>query len=389
MMEKYYADAIEKAKKKEALENEIMQQLRTEDRFIQYFSNYSDTSVELFINHYAKQKALWYEHVNSFWALSENKESKWYTMAKEAINKIAEKKVYNQMCRWLMQEVTFPGIEICDDWNKWLKNPLYFPFAEPIEKEEVDAYINFIGSLGLSNPDEEYFSCSIYAVLSHTDEIKNIANGKVITEEDEYDNNYNYGRWFRYYDETFSTQFVGYVPLSKFHRESLYQNYKANLAKDPNAVNYWEAEGYEYPKHLSVESNRELIDKYVKQYETYQNKIGYEGWRWCTATRQFTERIDNILYELQEQEEYVPVESNDDWREGLMQASEMFEREKIVDALPHAYDEYVYLLDHKLGFEDWFEQTGPFMDTTTLDTIKADILEGRRLNNEPENFDFW
>ena len=388
-MEKYYADEVIKAKRMEAFENEVKQQLRTEERFIKYFSNYSEESVERFINHYAKQKATWFESVNSYWHLSKNKDSKWYTMAKEAINKIAQKKVYNQMCRWLMQEVSFPDIEISDDWDEWLLNPLYFPFAEPIEKEEVDAYINFIGSLESSTPYDDYSHCVHHTPLSHTDELKDIANGKVLAEEDEEDKYHHYSRWFRYYDEVFSTQFVGYVPVSKIHKESFYQCYKTNLEKDPNAINYWEAEGFEYPKHLSVESRRALIDRYVKQYETYENKIGYEGWRWCTTTRQFTERIDGIVYELQEQEEYVPVESNDDWREGLSQAKEMFERGKIVDALPHAYDEYVYLLANKLGFEDWIEQKESYTDATIIANHKASILEGRRLNNEPENFDFW
>jgi hypothetical protein len=389
MMEKYYADAVEKAKKREAFENEIKHQLRTEDRFIQYFSTYSEESVEQFINHYAKQKAGWHENVNSYWHLSKNKESKWYTLAKEAINKIAEKKVYNQMCRWLMREVTFPGMEISKDWDMWLTNPLFCPFAEPIEKEEVDAHINFMRSLDPSTKYDEFFSSTSFTPMSHVDELKDIANGTVDPEEDEDEKYYNYSRWFRYYDEVFSTQFVGYVPVGKLKKESYFVHYKHNLEKDPNVVNYWEVEGYTYPKHLSLEEQIELMDRYVKQYETYENKLRYEGWRWNRITSEFSEKVESIIHELQEYEEYVAIESNDDWREGLVQANEMFEREKILDALPHAYEEYVYLLSHKLGFEDWIEQKESYVTAEFLVGYKASILEGMRLNNEPENFDFW
>ena len=389
MMEKYYADAVEKAKRMEAFENEIKQQLRTEERFIQYFSTYSEESVELFINHYAKQKAGWYENVNSYWHLSKNKESKWYTLAKEAINKIAQKKVYNQMCRWLKQEARFPGMEISKDWDHWLGNPLYCPFAEPIEKEEVDAYIHFIRSLNPSITYDEFCSCNSFTPISHVSELEDLANGIIVPEEDEDIKYGEYCRWFRYYDEVFSTQFVGYVPLTKLNREAYYCHYKTNLEKDPNAVNYWEVEGFTYPRHQSYEEQIEMLDRYVKQYETYENKIGYEGWRWNRETDEFSEIVESLIYELQEQKEYVPVESNDDWREGLVQASEMFEREKILDALPYAYDEYVYLLAHKLGFEDWIEEKETFVTKDFLADYKAKILEARRMGDEPENFDFW
>jgi hypothetical protein len=67
----------------------------------------------------------------------------------------------------------------------------------------------------------------------------------------------------------------------------------------------------------------------------------------------------------------------------------MFERTKLIEAIPAAYEEYLYLLEHKLGVEDWLPCEGTKSeDNDMIIKLKARILEGRKYLNEPENFDY-
>jgi hypothetical protein len=127
----------------------------------------------------------------------------------------------------------------------------------------------------------------------------------------------------------------------------------------------------------------------VKEFETYENKMGYEGFKWSILNNRFTEWVEGTIYELEEIEEYVAVTPNDDWREGLEIALEMYKRRKIIEAIPAAYEEYLYLLDNQLGFEDWLPLKEDLKaEVENNNEYKAGILEARKLLNEPENFDF-
>lgn len=84
----------------------------------------------------------------------------------------------------------------------------------------------------------------------------------------------------------------------------------------------------------------------------------------------------------------MPVQDNDDWREGLKLANEQHIRSKVIEAIMPAYEEYLYLLENELGFEDWIEKEDPNYEEAYIQERKANILAARKLLNEPEDFNF-
>ena len=58
----YHTKAIDEAKEREAFYKQSVQKLRTEDRYRNYFSQFSPASVEQFIDYYATQKVNWYRY---------------------------------------------------------------------------------------------------------------------------------------------------------------------------------------------------------------------------------------------------------------------------------------------------------------------------------------
>lgn len=271
-MKKYLANDLEKVKKRTAFEEAIKQQLRTEERFQQYFAQYDEKSVETFIEHYAKQKAYWYNYVTDYWHLTKNKQSKWYDMAKKAINAIAKKKVYNQYCAWLNGEVKYVNIDIAIEWDEWLENPLYFKYAEIITQAEVDTYISYINQLDEALTYEDRVSAHW-----HTPKNATYESDKEYDDEDlEFEKYEHYSRWFRYYDEVFGTEHVRRVSLQRFEKERYYAGYikKLEEAKQPPPP---PAAPPKYIPPIDYEEMLAYTAKYVKQYESYENQMAYEG----------------------------------------------------------------------------------------------------------------
>ncbi len=378
----FLENQVEAAKKREALEAKIAEQLRTDEKFVNYFKQFDPESVEEYIDYYAQEKADWYEKVANYWHLTENKNSKWYKSAIETINEIASKKVYNQMCSWLNREAAFEGIEVSRDWDYWLRNPLYFKHAEPVTQAEVDAYITYVETY----PEE--YEGSLYTTLdSITPKLLWREHQSKEEESEEDDKLETYAGFFRYYDRVFQTEQVQWASLERIKKEAYYQSISKNIANDntPPA----EKVPYVAPPYLDYEAQWSLLEQYVKEYESYENKIAFEGHQWSKKTQEFLDMAESALYDLQDIKELVAVPSHEDWREGLILAKENYERRKLLEALPAAFEEYQILLEHQLGFEDWLAFKGTKSeDDEYIQQYKADILAGRKLLNEPENFDF-
>lgn len=378
-MKDYLEKKVETARKQEVFEEEIKLWLRNDERIQAYFKQFDTVSVEGFIEKYAEDKARWYHHVENYWHLKEKKLSKSYQAAQKALNLIAQKKVFDQMCSWLKGEVAFDCIEVAPEWDYWLRNPMYFPSAEPISQAEVDAHIAYIEQLP---EDKDYWT---YIPLFWLTPIK--ADQEAPDEIDEIDDLDDYGDWFRYYDKMFHGAAMEKFSSERVVKEDYYEGLKDNSEKEKNPV---PPEAPTEPKpYLDYEAKLKLQERYVAEFETYENKMAYEGYCWFLSTDEFTERVASTVFTLQELEEYVPLTPNDDWREGLKNALQMFERGKLVDALPVVYEEYLILLGNNLGFEDWFpREGGENKDKNWILNYKANILEGRKLLNEPEDFNF-
>jgi len=96
------------------------------------------------------------------------------------------------------------------------------------------------------------------------------------------------------------------------------------------------------------------------------------------------QQVEEILHAMNSLKDVViPIEANADWRKGLIAAWHKFEREQTMACLPFAYDNYLFRLENKIQFP-----SGDKDMQRLAESVKEQILRGRVLNGEPEDFNF-
>ena len=94
------------------------------------------------------------------------------------------------------------------------------------------------------------------------------------------------------------------------------------------------------------------------------------------------EQAESAFHYLCETEDVIPIEGfYPDWRFALVEVANAHKKQKILEAIPVVYDEYLFR--KQTGIQ--YEKTGQF---TSWKEFKNYILRGRELCGEPRNFDF-
>jgi len=101
------------------------------------------------------------------------------------------------------------------------------------------------------------------------------------------------------------------------------------------------------------------------------------------------DELNEALSTLKNAEERVEIEStNDDWRTAVIKTANLYMKRKVYIALENVYNNYLRWLKLGIAFK-------PHQDEKRIDEVKSmvnslsdTILQGRRLNNEPADFNF-
>jgi hypothetical protein len=83
-------------------------------------------------------------------------------------------------------------------------------------------------------------------------------------------------------------------------------------------------------------------------------------------------------------EEPVPIQAHSDWKTAIKNAARTYERKKVAEALPQAWEQYRMNIDLGIGFP----VTDPKTENWIVNMFKETILRGRVLNGEPEDLMF-
>lgn len=408
--EDFLQKQLNEANRAAELYNSVIKTLQTEPRFIEFFKGYNQKSVESFIQYYAQQKVHWVNHADGMVRLREHKNNKW---RKEAINLLKEiylKKLFNLKCRWEAGEMDLPGIEASVDFLLW-RNSGYCPFVEPITQAEFDCYLQFIVNEQHAPDDseeDEAFSGSaiewyhIFRATYNTGQMGMIP------------------RWFHFYDRHFETAHLLHISniradkeavydeiwseqiyfhtltdeqKKKWHHESialrkdLYENpEKAKIYYEEQKRLYYERKKNE-PQYISLSTyDDELMEELMKEIETSEIRGYHRAIREWQKRRDGNEDIQTQIWELEKVKEWIPLEENEDYRNAISKAYDLYAQRMIQQTLPHVFEEYLQCMQAGKPFE-WNERN----DTSALAQIaetKRRILEARKHKGEPANFDF-
>ena len=82
------------------------------------------------------------------------------------------------------------------------------------------------------------------------------------------------------------------------------------------------------------------------------------------------------------------VADNLPWRDAIMKTVELYEKQKIYQELEGAYNSYLQRMKLGIAFETEEKHDDIAFYKNLADVQRRHLLEARKLNNEPEDFNF-
>jgi len=367
----YLNNLAEIARQKDIYSKQVLHTLNTDERFINYFKDYEETSVQNFKNYYINQRTHWHFNSKEIKDYKDKQNERFYNYAITALKHIQFKKLFHVIASWMNKECNYDDIEISVDWDKWCKKPFSCPYITPIQLHEVQCYKDFLNQL-----EDDFSFNHMYINVSSFDFVEDDSGKK--RWEDKDDAEYFYSRWFIFFDQRYGTAYYKLKPGTRVTNEFKYIWHHHKTQRENAPVTH-------PPKLPSIYMYRD-IDEFVSLFEDKDFKELYKAHKRWNDEINFASEVDMEIIYLSEAKEIVPVEYNDDWREGLKIACELYNRNKTIQILGDVFDEYQILRDMEGGFEEWEEDKHPSF--TSREEHISNILSGRRLMGEPEDLNF-
>jgi len=371
----------------ESIRLQTVQRLRTDPAIQEYFKNFSPASVESFVNGYAHKKTLYIQYADMYENIAEKAYTRYMEWAEHCLMEIQRKKLYDLRCQWGAELIALEGVECSYDFLTWNHDILNCSAISPISQEDFDLYMDYANSEHF-----KYTKFFIWMAVSHI---------RTNVQEDDWPK--EYPAWFIYHNHSTDAGYYAMLPDTRYEKELFYLQLVARQEKAETEKKYETGElqrpasneplpvisDNEYDtvaEFIRLFEDRELLSKFEK-FEHYANpltngkKNGEPGDKWLD------ERVDEIIRDLRIMKDIqLPVNACADWRHGLIVAWNKFEKEEIVKNLPAAYDNYLFRLQNGIRFSNDADEDEKIPDL--IKTLKAQILAGRVLNNEPPDFNF-
>lgn len=334
--------------KKELEDNPIIQA---------YFSRYSKQSVENF-----KKSYLDYKYRANYWKKLYSEESnrirtQWIENAHQHLEIILQKKLFDLQCLWRANQIKLEGIEVCFDFTYWEKDILNCPFVE-INPDDIEMYQEFLRS-------------------------GNLDSDKIFYEWQDYDQyrekEADLPEWYEYHNLRTGNQNLYVLPNLKGEKEEFYR------------FLYFEEKEKLTPSNSDFEPQKLYLSFYdewmnfANEFEDEHQKIILQNMNEFDETHEDNECYEQVFRKMIELNIPIPIESHNDFREALWKAYYNYFFEKIAEQLPLAFEQYQFTKSMNL-------KSSPHHDLDFYQdlckTFREQILRGRYLNGEPQDFNF-
>ena len=378
----HFSEDIALQKWKEKLFKKFVKELKTEDRFVNFFKGYSSSSVESFIDSYAKKKVLWMEIGENRKKWTASTRDRWMDEASKCLELIQYKKLFNAQCLWLADQVKLQGISIYFDFGYWQERILDCPSVAPVTSQEIDLMIQFLKE----TPYDIKYDDGAYDGDA-SDFGKAYKKGETLE---------NYSPWFQYYDNEFGTYNLLGLPNIREEKDLYYMRIGNKIRVENLAKERGEKEK---PEPAHTVDNKPILKtylddfthKFVKANESPQFYRLYLEKRRADNRYYRNEQVLEYLDELKEApDSLIMIEPADDWREAVANTFEHFRRQRVIDLLPAAFR--MYKKERRIGLEDpSLQNTSDISDELDVEFFKimrVNALLGRKSLGEPENFDY-
>lgn len=373
-MREHRLKQIDEIKQQQELFNKTEHELLTEERYRNFFEKYHPKSVENFIREYANQKAKWLQYGPEYVDFNEREDLRWINEALEHLGIIQQKKLFDAQCLWRAEKVTYPGVEICHDFLMWGEAPLYCPFIEPVNRDEVEMYMQYLGG---ENIDFEL------GWLEGWQDYEQLKEAHQTEEESR-----NYPEWYDFHSGRTGTGVYITLPDIRGEKEQVYANLARKEKQEENRekIEQWEQTREKRPWMPGVHQ-MDLTRYFVNTFEDKQTQEYFEAYTRGFRNRDEELELQEVIDDMLTSEEPVPIESHWDFREALYKAHHRFRARKIIEYLPETFEQYE--LKRQMNFQPSEEDLKSFKRYEDLRKNMYDmIIRGRILSGEPGDLNF-
>ncbi len=365
---------VEKIKQKEEFFKQIVHEMKTEERFVDYFKQFDPQIVEVFIKSYAQQKVAWYElaeHLNNW---KNSKQDVWMEACFEALCQIQHKKLFNAQCLWRAEKTKLEAIEICMDFLYWEHNILWCPAIKPVEQHEIDFYIQFLKETPLDKKFDEVYQLQEY------DEIKQAFLNEI---EEEYS---SYIPWYEYYDREFGTYELLKLPDIRGEKEHVYIHLSfGEEQRIRDEEDSKKEKIQDNRKHLNYHENN-FEDNFIKENESKEFYRQHQAKKSWMHKKDENEEPLMCISELKDiPQKYLPLVSADKWQTAVIYTWEKHRRDMLIEFMPQAYQLYLKHAPKKWDYPG-FTEFDPGVDLPKR--YREMIIKGRQMNNEAPDLNF-
>lgn len=358
----------ENNKPKEITEDEIKAEMKANTAMQQYFNQFATLSVDSFIDSYARDKKWWIEYGKRNLERKENHSIKWVTKAADHLATIQQKKLFDMQCLWRAEKITIPQVQLCYDFKLWEKDILNCPFVEPVSDDDIHLYAQYLLSENAINDENGRWSIDEW---QDYDEIKEAYNNE--------NANRNFPEWYDFYNSRRGTSVYMILPDIRGEKEEFYMELAREENRSQNPQQPYIPENYLWY------TDGDKKEWFIKTFETKEIQEYYAAYEWSQRNAGLREDLDYYLYTLYEADEPVAMEANMDWAEAIKRTAIKYRNQKIAEALPQAWEQY--MLNIQMGIA--FQNERKFRTKDSIRKIYEEgILIGRKLNGEPEDLNF-
>ncbi|MEP7169446.1 MAG: hypothetical protein ABI855_08775 [Bacteroidota bacterium] len=307
----YHEKRAKDADEKQVIYEQTVAELKNGERFKNYFSKYSEDTVNSFIELYARQKAEWFSNGDMMVNYRKHHELRWRQNAFMILEHIQLKKLFNAECEWRAEKIKFKEIEICFDFHVWTRHVLDCPFIKPVNEAELNLYISFLNDLSDEKSFDDYNIGNDYRALKDG----YFRKGEHYSE---------YPAWYTCYDEHYGSHILLDLPDIRGEKEEAY----CDLWREEQKP-VWEEQNSGRDKRPNIRTlyDKEFAEWFLKEFDTKEILKLFRSTVQWDEKRQRTEEIEMDLINLGEADCNVPVEDDDDWRNGIKRGSEKYYRE--------------------------------------------------------------
>ena len=379
--EKYNREKREKEELQKKLEAEYFEDMNTNPRYKEFFARFNDSSVKYFIRSFAQEKARLAIYGHLYLDEEEDYMTKYYDKAEELIWEIQQRKLFDLQIKWRAEQVKIPEIDICYEFDYWEQNIRSCPFITPIAQDEFDLYMEYLRY----TPYDEIFSDSFFGV-SYQDYDNFKKYYYYLDKQEEYYE--EPPAWYEFYESRTGSSILYMLPDIRGTKEDFYLDlYRENQNKKEEEENKGKPKAeLKHDDREAISTDLEFMKEFVKKFEddeTYKKFLSYKSHR-ESEDDNLTEAIRTLQYA----DRIFPIGNNINWKEAIIEAAYNFEKEKLIEEMPKVYVDYLFRLQTGITFENNETSLRDKYLDEYVTFNKQKILEGRKLNGEPEDFDF-